>query len=118
MADVRAAYHGDMGVLSERGEDRGGTSAGERVTLELMVDFAAPDDAKGPWFDALLWVVGADPRLVESQHFGNAADLRVWLKAVAVEHGLDSITVRWTEKLRTNRPLCHLLGVCLGVAVP
>jgi len=107
-----------MGPLLERRGDQRATSTDEPVALELIVDFAAPDDPKGPWFDALLWAVGADPRLVESQHFGNAADLRVWLKAVAVEHGLDRITVRWSEKLRTNRPLCHLLGVCLGVVVP
>jgi hypothetical protein len=108
-----------MGPLLERRGDQRATSTDEEpLALELIVDFAAPDDPKGPWFDALLWTVGPDPRLLESQHFGNAADLRVWLKAVAVEHGLDRITVRWTEKLQTNRPLCHLLGVCLGVVVP
>lgn len=84
-----------------------------------MVTYAGPDDPKGPWFETLLWAVGGgDARLVESQHFGNAAELRVWLKAITTEHGPNSIVVKWTEKLKVNRPLSQLLSVCLGTVVP
>lgn len=92
--------------------------AGTPPTFDLFVDFAGPDDPRGPWFEVVLWTEGSDPRLVESQRLGNAGELRVWLKAIAVEHGARNISVRWTEKLKQNRPLCHLLGVCLGVVVP
>lgn len=84
----------------------------------LILDYAAADDPAAPWFDALLWTAGRDPRLLESQRFRNAADLRVWLKAISFEHGQPNITVQWTDKLKANRPLCHLLGLCLGVVVP
>jgi hypothetical protein len=102
----------------ERRKRQRAPNEGQRPTVEVFVDYAAPSDHGGAWFEALLWTTGSDPRLVESQHFSSAGDLRVWLKAVAVEHGQANISVRWTDKLKANRPLCHLLGVCLGVVVP
>lgn len=102
----------------ERRKRRRAPGEAQRAAVELFIDYAAPSDHGGPWFDALLWTTESDPRLVESQHFGSAVDLRGWLKAVALEHGQANISVRWTNKLKANRPLCHLLGVCLGVVVP
>lgn len=102
----------------ERRNRRRAPNEAQGATVELFVDYAAPGDHGGPWFDTLLWTAGSDPRLLESQHFGSAGDLRVWRKAIAAEHGHANIGVRWTDKLKANRPLCHLLGVCLGVGVP
>jgi hypothetical protein len=66
----------------------------------------------------VLWSLGEGPRLREVQHFTNAGDLRVWLKAIAVEDGHKNIPVPWTDGLKTNTALTHLLTACLVIPVP
>jgi hypothetical protein len=86
------------------------------VAVELIVSCSESGDRTQPWIEALLWSVKKeDARLLESQCFVGAADLRVWLKAIVVEHGRGKIRVRWTDKLAKNFALSHLIAICLDV---
>jgi hypothetical protein len=88
------------------------------VAVELVVSCAEPGDRTQPWIEALLWYVASEnTRLLESQRFTGGADLRVWLKAIVAEHGRGNINVRWTDKLKANFALSHLIAVCLDVPV-
>jgi len=89
------------------------------VALELVVSCSEPGDRTQPWIEALLWsVANEDTRLLESQRFIGGADLRVWLKAIVAEHGRGNIRVRWTDKVKENFALAHLIAACLDVPVP
>jgi hypothetical protein len=86
------------------------------MAVELIVTCADPGDRSQPWIEALLWsVANEDTRLLESQRFTGGSDLRVWLKAIAAEHGRENIRVRWTDKLKANFALSHLIAACLDV---
>jgi hypothetical protein len=88
------------------------------MAVELVVSCSEPSDRTQPWIEALLWsVADEDTRLLEFQRFTGGADLRVWLKAIAVEHGRGTIRVRWTDKLRANFALSHLIAACLDLPV-
>jgi hypothetical protein len=88
------------------------------VPLELIVDYSEPGDESGPWTDVVVWTLGNDPRVIESQHFKDPAELRVWLKAVAVAHRHENITVRWPNKRNANKPLSRLIAACLAISPP
>jgi hypothetical protein len=88
------------------------------MAVELVVSYSEPGDRTAPWIEALLWfVANENTRLLESQRFTRGADLRVWLKAIAAEHGRGNIRVRWTDKLKANFALSHLIAVCLDLPV-
>ena len=86
------------------------------VALELVISCSEPGDRTQPWIEALLWsVANEDTTLLESQRFTGGADLRVWLKAIVVEHGRGNIRVRWTDKIKANFALSYLIAACLDV---
>ena len=88
------------------------------MAVELVVSLSEPGNRSQPWIEALLWsVANEDTRLLESQRFTGGADLRVWLKAIAAEHGRGNIRVRWTDKLKANFALSHLIAACLDLPV-
>jgi hypothetical protein len=86
------------------------------MTVELVVSCSEPGDRAQPWIEALLWYVASeDTRLLESQRFTGGSELRVWLKAIVAEHGRGNIRVRWTDKIKANFALSHLIAACLDV---
>lgn len=97
--------------------DELGAAPGADV-LELLVDYSEPGDQSGPWTVIVVWTLGDDPQVLESQRFTNPADTRVWLKSIIAEHGRRRISVRWTDRLTQNRSLTRMLAVCLGIPVP
>jgi len=82
----------------------------------LMVDRSEPGPRNEPRISAMLWSADEDPWLLEAQQFRSETELRRWLGEVATKH--EDIVVRWTEKLKAEKPLAAAVAESLGVAIP
>ena len=82
----------------------------------LMVDRSEPGPRNEPRISAMLWSADEDPWLLEAQQFRSETELRRWLGEVATKY--EDIVVRWTEKLKAEKPLAAAVAESLGVAIP
>ena len=82
----------------------------------LMVDRSEPGPRNEPRISAMLWSTDKDPWLLEAQQFRSETELRRWLGEIALKY--KEIAVRWTEKLKAEKPLAAAVAESLGVAIP
>ncbi len=82
----------------------------------LMVDRSEPGPRNEPRISAMLWSADMDPWLLEAQQFRSETELRRWLGEVATKY--EDIAVRWTDKLKAEKPLAAAVAESLGVAIP
>ena len=82
----------------------------------LMVDRSEPGPRNEPRISAMLWSADKDPWLLEAQQFRSESELRRWLGEIATRY--KDIAVRWTEKLKAEKPLAAAVADSLGVAIP
>ena len=82
----------------------------------LMVDRSEPGPRNEPRISAMLWSADEDPWLLEAQQFRSERELRQWLAEIAAKY--KDIAVRWTEKLKAEKPLAAAVAESLGVAIP
>jgi hypothetical protein len=64
----------------------------------------------------MLWSADADPSLLDAQQFRSENELRRWLGEIAAKY--KDIAVRWTDKLKAEKPLAAAVADSLGVAIP
>jgi hypothetical protein len=64
----------------------------------------------------MLWSADSDPWLLDAQQFRSENELRRWLSEIAAKY--KEIAVRWTDKLKEERPLATVIADTLGVAIP
>ena len=82
----------------------------------LMVDRSEPGPRNEPRISAMLWSADKDPWLLDAQQFRSESELRRWLGEVAATY--KDIAVRWTEKLKAEKPLAAAVADSLGVVIP
>jgi hypothetical protein len=83
----------------------------------VMVERSEPGPRSEPRISAMLWSAHADPWLLDAQQFRSEGELRQWLGGVVAKYG-DDIAVRWTDKLKAQKPLAAVVADCLGLAIP
>ena len=81
-----------------------------------MVDRSEPGPRNEPRISAMLWSADHDPWLLDAQQFRSESELRRWLAGVAQKY--KDIAVRWTEKLKAEKPLAAAVADSLGVGIP
>jgi hypothetical protein len=86
------------------------------MTVLVMVDRSEPGPRNEPRISAMLWLADRDPWLLDAQQFRSEGELRRWLGEVAATY--KDIGVRWTEKLKAEKPLATAVAECLGLAIP
>ena len=82
----------------------------------LMVDRSEPGPRNEPRISAMLWSAGSDPWLLDAQQLRSESELRRWLGEIAAKY--KDIAVRWTDKLKAEKPLATVVADCLGLAIP
>jgi hypothetical protein len=82
----------------------------------LMVDRSEPGPRNEPRISAMLWSADRDPWLLDAQQFRSEHELRRWLADIAQQY--KDISVRWTEKLKAEKPLATAVADSLGVGIP
>jgi hypothetical protein len=82
----------------------------------LMVDRSEPGPRNEPRISAMLWSADKDPWLLDAQQFRSESELRRWLEEVAANY--KDIAIRWTDKLKAEKPLAAAVADILGVAIP
>jgi hypothetical protein len=82
----------------------------------LMVDRSEPGPRNEPRISAMLWSADKDPWLLDAQQFRSENELRRWLQEVAATY--KDIAVRWTDKLKAEKPLAAAVADSLGVVIP
>jgi hypothetical protein len=82
----------------------------------LMVDRSEPGPRNEPRISAMLWSADKDPWLLDAQQFRSESELRRWLGEIAAKY--KDIAVRWTDKLKAEKPLAAAVADALGVAIP
>jgi hypothetical protein len=82
----------------------------------LMVDRSEPGPRNEPRISAMLWSADKDPWLLDAQQFRSENELRRWLQEVAAKY--KDIAVRWTDKLKAEKPLAAAIADSLGVVIP
>jgi hypothetical protein len=86
------------------------------MAVLLMVVRSEPGPRNEPRIDAMLWSADSDPWLLDAQQFRSENELRRWLSEIAAKY--KEIAVRWTDKLKEERPLATVIADTLGVAIP
>jgi hypothetical protein len=86
------------------------------MSVLLMVDRSEPGPRNEPRISAMLWSADPDPWLLEAQQFRSERELRRWLADIAQKY--KDIAVRWTEKLKAEKPLAAAVADSLGVGIP
>ena len=82
----------------------------------LMVDRSEPGPRNEPRISAMLWSADKDPWLLDAQQFRGETELRRWLAEIATKY--KDIAVRWTDKLKAEKPLATVVADALGVSIP
>jgi hypothetical protein len=86
------------------------------MSVLLMVDRSEPGPRNEPRISAMLWSADKDPWLLDAQQFRSESELRRWLEEVAATY--KDIAVRWTDKLKAEKPLAAAVADSLGVVIP
>jgi hypothetical protein len=86
------------------------------MSVLLMVDRSEPGPRNEPRISAMLWSADKDPWLLDAQQFRSESELRRWLGEVAATY--KDIAVRWTDKLKAEKPLAAAVADSLGVVIP